>query len=413
MEAQPSEEGVMPINWSSFSSDTSFNALTGDFSKLEIRQSENDPAFHYFYDVARRALVTDFILDGRPQVETRCTVTLIEIGDSFSPRLRFWKRDKSKPGKQKLVQEVTNSAEMREVKAVVDTADAREGFWKLIAFIQGFVGIELPDGPFRVVPGNEAELAEILQGAEKSAVIGAVRSALGGSLTEQDIQLLADRKGQLDEFEKLLGDENHFALVQKSIGDVGRERVWQDFFERNPWILGYGLHLVSCDPLDKDRLEQITSGAGIFGGAGKRVDALLKTRGYIGSLVFCEFKHHETDLLVKPYRPPDVYQISKELSGGVLQIQKTVHKAVAGLKRSIEQLEEPDGTPTAVEFSIVRPRQVLVIGSLRQLMVGDQINSEMSLTFELYRRSIHDVEIITFDELFQRAQYIVGEVGGR
>jgi hypothetical protein len=70
-------------------------------------------------------------------------------------------------------------------------------------------------------------------------------------------------------------------------------------------------------------------------------------------------------------------------------------------------LYEADGTPLRVEISAIKPRQVLVVGNLMQLTDGGEINIEKSLTFELYRRSIGDVEIITFDELYERACYIV------
>ncbi len=53
-----------------------------------------------------------------------------------------------------------------------------------------------------------------------------------------------------------------------------------------------------------------------------------------------------------------------------------------------------------------------MIGNLAQLGAGGRINPEKSLSFELYRRSMHEVEILTFDELYQRAQYIVRESAG-
>lgn len=74
-------------------------------------------------------------------------------------------------------------------------------------------------------------------------------------------------------------------------------------------------------------------------------------------------------------------------------------------------LRNPDGTPTGIEVSTVRPRQVLIAGNLHEFAVGDDINVEKSSSFELYRRSISDVEIITFDELFERAVYIVRDAG--
>ena len=50
-----------------------------------------------------------------------------------------------------------------------------------------------------------------------------------------------------------------------------------------------------------------------------------------------------------------------------------------------------------------------MIGSLDQLRVGGRANLEMVSSFKLYRRTVHDLEIITFDELYERARFIVQE----
>ncbi len=136
--------------------------------------------------------------------------------------------------------------------------------------------------------------------------------------------------------------------------------------------------------------------------------AVMCSKGYISSLVFCEIKTHQTLLLEKTaYRPPDVYQVSKDVSGGLSQIQKTVSKTLGLISRQLYDLYEDDGTPTGVQVSTTRPRQVLVVGSLDEFGMGNAINPEKLTSFELYRNSIQDVEIITFDELYQQACFIV------
>ncbi len=87
--------------------------------------------------------------------------------------------------------------------------------------------------------------------------------------------------------------------------------------------------------------------------------------------------------------------------------QKTAHKALRTIASEFHRLFEPDGTPLRIEISTIKPRQVLVVGNLKELMKGEDINLEKSLSFELYRKSLNDVEIITFDELYERAKFIV------
>nr|WP_237683481.1 Shedu immune nuclease family protein [Nocardiopsis sinuspersici] len=204
--------------------------------------------------------------------------------------------------------------------------------------------------------------------------------------------------------------EEERSRLGKDGGKAGKEAVWQKFFEANQWIFGYGLNLVSCESLDGSKLERYTTGFNVFTGAGKRADAIMRTRGFVSSLVFCEIKTHGASLLSKKiYRDPDVYQVSEEVSGGLSQVQKTVDKALALLARQIHEIYKDDGTPTGIQVSAVRPRQVLVVGNLAEFRVDGALNPEKMSSFELYRSSIRDVEIITFDELYERARFIVSD----
>ena len=117
-------------------------------------------------------------------------------------------------------------------------------------------------------------------------------------------------------------------------------------------------------------------------------------------------------LAAAPYREPDVYRPSNDLVGGLSQLQKTSDKAVRPLDRYINTLRDNSGRSTGIDYSAIRPRQVLVIGSLGQLMddLDDQRsepNDEMLSAFELFRRAIPEIEILTFDELYMRACFIV------
>ena len=66
-----------------------------------------------------------------------------------------------------------------------------------------------------------------------------------------------------------------------------------------------------------------------------------------------------------------------------------------------------DGAPTGEEAFNYQPRSFLVIGSLSEFMGEHGINAEQYRSFELYRRNTQWPEIITFDELYERASHIV------
>jgi hypothetical protein len=93
---------------------------------------------------------------------------------------------------------------------VMPPSAAAQNLWELIHFLQECREITLPEGSFRIVGKDSAELAEILAGSDKSQVLEAVRSVLGSSLTQAELDLIANRKGQLDIFHRLLNDPAYF-----------------------------------------------------------------------------------------------------------------------------------------------------------------------------------------------------------
>jgi hypothetical protein len=59
----------------------------------------------------------------------------------------------------------------------------------------------------------------------------------------------------------------------------------------------------------------------------------------------------------------------------------------------------------------VKPKALMVIGHLRQLDHKERRAKEAKRrTFELFRQSLHGVEVITYDELYARAKYIAEHV---
>jgi hypothetical protein len=388
--------------------DTDFVIGEDDFNDLSINPMPS--ADCYWFKNAKKSLVKRFVLKRLPRVEKSCVVTLAKNKDgTYSPRFDFQIYDTTKKSLEEYKADKVDVSKIK-VKAKVDISDCHEEFSALLGYMMGLDEIELEKTEIRTVTKDYLEnLEESLKNVPKDDALQKFAAQYKGKLTDKDVQLLLNRKAQLDVFSKLLNDKKYFEAFRKRLGENKRpEDVWQYFFEHNQWIFGYGLKLVSCESLDDEKLEKITTGANVFTGAGKRADGLLRSRGYISSLLFCEIKTDEKDLLeTTQYRKPDVYRVSDEVSGGVSQVQKTAHKALRTIASEFHRLYEPDGTPLRVEISTIRPRQVLVIGNLKQLLDNGEINLEKSLSFELYRKSINDVEVITFDELYERAKFIV------
>lgn len=247
---------------------------------------------------------------------------------------------------------------------------------------------------------TEDQLRQVLRGNPEL-----VAQIVRNELTVGDVQALAFRREQLKVFERLLSDAEFFQSEMKRQKVQRGEDVWQRYFEANKWIFGFGLSLVVLGPLQDRNLEQIVRGADLTG-VGKRADAVLKTRGLISSLSFAEIKRHDTHLLERePYRS-GTFTPSGELVGAVAQSQATVHAALTSIRDRLAPVDKR-GDPTGEVLYGIKPRSFVVAGRLSEFETEHGVNEQRYRSFELYRRSLKEPEIITFDELYHRAQYIV------
>jgi hypothetical protein len=94
--------------------------------------------------------------------------------------------------------------------------------------------------------------------------------------------------------------------------------------------------------------------------------------------------------------------VSNEVAGGVAQCQGTVDEAQDVLGKTIE-IKDEDGYEVGQAF-VCRPRSLLVIGSLDEFTNDGNAHHRKFESFERFRRSLRDPEILTFDELLERAR---------
>lgn len=287
-------------------------------------------------------------------------------------------------------------------------------FLGLVGFLQSLAGLNLNDVNERRIqlisgPGLDADtrkqfhtLAATPEGQDLIREV--VRS---GQLSGADIVNIAFRKEQLGIFERLMSDAGAVAAyrTEHGIQKTGEEAVWQHFFEANTWIFGYGLSFVFNRPLEARDLENTVRGADISS-PGKRTDALLKTAGILSSLCLVEIKTPNTSLLEREAYRADSWQASRELGGGIAQSQKTVQKTLENLPSEFRPADT-DGNPTGEILYSYRPKSFLLVGKLSEFTTDAGPNREKFASFELLRKNTIAPEIITFDELLERARFIV------
>lgn len=282
---------------------------------------------------------------------------------------------------------------------------------KLLQFMDNIRKYHFPNES--TVNITDQELRRIVTSGQLNSLLQDNQDALiefaRSGVTKSDVVALGYRKAQIERFRRLLQEPAFFQSECTRLSKTA-EALWQEFFEKNQWIFGYGLTYVFLTGLDQGKLERIVVGSDVSG-RGKRTDALMKTKGAIESLCFVEIKKHDTPLLESspPYRPA-CWAPSEELAGGITQSQVTVEMTVRRIAEKLEPTDE-NGVPTGEHLFSYHPRSILIIGSLEQFKTPTGINTEKYRSFELLRRHIIRPEVITFDELYERAKFIVANEG--
>jgi hypothetical protein len=227
---------------------------------------------------------------------------------------------------------------------------------------------------------------------------------IASAITKSDVVAVGYRKRQLEVFRRLLEEPDYFAKA-KEAKHCSDENLWQKFFEKNPWIFGYGLNYIYLENLDHKKLEQVVQGFHV-GGYGKRADALMKTKGVVSTLCLVEMKTHETPLLGKHATRAGCWPASSQLAEAISQVQGTVAAAMDTIRGSLKP-DDDKGYPTGEEAFNYAPKSYLVTGNLAEFIGEHGVNKDKLRSFELFRRNLHSPEIITFDELYERARFIV------
>ncbi|WP_413190088.1 Shedu immune nuclease family protein [Psychrobacter sp. AT9] len=282
-----------------------------------------------------------------------------------------------------------------------------EEIGKLLEFIHNIQSVNLDrSSPMNI---KDEELKKIILSDSQAKKIiqenhELLTEVLRSEVTKEDIISVGFRKKQLEWYEKLLNDSKWFEEI-KDRKKTTNEGLWQYYFEKNPWIFGYGLGYIFIEGLDDKKLEQVVQGHNV-NSHGKRVDALMKTKGIISNLCFVEIKTHTTQLLdSKPYRT-GCWAPSKELAGAIAQVQGTVASAVDSLTNKVS-VNDKLGNPKGEDIYNYQPKAYLVIGNMGEFLTENGINKDKLRSFELFRKNISSPEIITFDELYERARFIV------
>jgi hypothetical protein len=164
------------------------------------------------------------------------------------------------------------------------------------------------------------------------------------------------------------------------------EKFWHQTLKKYSWILSIAMN----EPAIIFDDEAYIGGKNISNQNGNLIDFLFQNK-LSNNVALIEIKTPQTKVLGKKYR--NSFAISSECTGAINQL---LHYRDSFQKEYYSILYASGG-----DFNLHSPSCFLIIGSL------ENMDAEERSCFELFRKNLSNITIITFDELFQKLFFIL------
>lgn len=254
-----------------------------------------------------------------------------------------------------------------EITALMDGLDARRALYERHGIQWGtreYVDKNsLPALVQSLIDSPQSELAEVFE-----------------SLRPEQVVALA-RRVDLSQLDALLSE-------WLANANAAGEDYWQDLLARHAWVFSQ----LTGSPVVLLREKAYVSGKGIENTGGGEVDFLLRN-ALTDNVAFVEIKTPSTPICAGSYRTSGAFALDKEMSGGMVQV-------LAYRDRFEKAFYDLRANSTSGEFRSYNSRCVLIAGTAAEL------NDDEARSFELFRNSLVDVQVWTFDEVAARLQGI-------
>jgi len=275
-------------------------------------------------------------------------------------------------------------------------------FQKLLSFLKSIQFIDFSNqenfqiedlstntGRKTLIDSSESEFIQFInqtQGNDRIEFFKKIKS----NLSKKDIDILLGRKEALDNF------KNHMEKADWIESD------WQAFFEKEDWIFGYGLDYKIMKTFDREM--NVTST-----GTDNREKAILDfLMTFTDYTVTVEMKTPGTAIFNKAKGRSGTWAFHSDFIEATSQVlEQKAEWHILGQKNDLynkvgnEKLQQRTRDAKAI----------LIIGSKSEFLELVNIREKeiKQDTFELFRRGLRNIEIITYDELLARASFIVSK----
>ena len=193
-----------------------------------------------------------------------------------------------------------------------------------------------------------------------------------GLIDVGDIDYVVQRKNAVAQFEKLLNKEDYFSEYKEKLGVGKPEEVWQKFFETNSWILGSDfVEILGERVIDEENKTDIP------------------VKDYDGFVNIIELKLPDTKFWTAENMP------TSNLTKALMQCARYITE----MERRMNDKKKTD----ALGADILKPRITLIYGR------SNCWEKEQKEQFKILNSSFHDIAVLSYNHVFERAKKIIGE----
>lgn len=385
-----------------------YNLIERDISRLAIQREDN---FNCALIDEDGKQYTGFIL---ARSEKGNAYTLCEIDfqksasdNKYQPRLIFRRTDNELKDKK-----VYKGNKYQRISFKTGS-DGYRKFWEMIAFLFKFRELISLDEFFDkyTVVDSEAYIVEFKYKEDAEKIEELKQILTEADLNEDQIkEVLQDkRKETLNIFRKLLEKEDYWEKYSKKHKDEilgkGEEAVWHHFLKEHDWILGLNADIRFI----RDLISEVEVGIPDTSGSGSPTVDVMGLHDYT---VLVELKTPNTRIFTlqrKSTARANTWSFTDDLIDGVSQCLGQKFDWDKSHK-SKNLVSEDDKLIDQNRRRTVDPRSVFIIGNKSKELPESSKDAELLVkrdTFERFRRNNRNVDIITFDELYERAYFTI------
>jgi hypothetical protein len=376
-----------------------FDLVKGDLSEVKLLENNNKEKCHLEH---KGSICKGFKITDHKKVNIYCEFTFFRSSKTNKYLVR--------PIFIKKMCDELKEKEVKKEKIIIDFKDSDEAinFWKMIGFFYEYkklVDLNEFQESYTVVDKSKNIIEyETEEHVDKIKKIQEMIDSSNLSYLEIKSIFKSNKVSNLKIFNDLLTNNNYSKYRDANgIKNNSEELVWHHFLSENDWILGLNVDIRFLKELKSEVHIGITN----FEGKGSAKADFLGIRDYT---VLIELKTPSTKIFKDNLQTKTVragtWSFSKDFIDGISQCLAQKNQWLTTFNsKLLASVDSFNNTVRNLDTKVI-----FIIGNKNKEFPQDSQDNDTNRkrdTFESFRRNSRNIDIVTYDELYERASIII------